>query len=121
METLSLSLTKDQYQGFIMLLERLEYMRRAADYQKFKAHYGLESKTNYLGCSVALWKFARDCVLEVEVRRRLTNWSWENIKSHRAKCKDYRAKYKEKLLSKDKPSKELLAEVRRCSEYSSFA
>ena len=40
MELLSMSLTKGQYQCFVMLLERLEYMRRAADYQKYKARCG---------------------------------------------------------------------------------
>ena len=35
-----MSLTKGQYQCFVMLLERLEYMRRAADYQKYKARCG---------------------------------------------------------------------------------
>ena len=167
MELLSMSLTKGQYQCFVMLLERLEYMRRAADYQKYKARCGHwlifsdlfflfakksmvcqegETKTSYTpqvhcilvnlsrtptitkewkndqtcarygleendkfsykrylipctsqscnnsnNCDTCgprgrhvrrnLWNFAHDCV-ELEVKRKLTNWSWKHIKEH---------------------------------------
>ena len=99
-----------------MLLERLEYMRRAADYQKYKAAAGLEGLAHYSGRSKALWHFAMSAVMGEEVRRRFTNWSWEGleatrwrpkvlgIQNHLKLCKEYKEKYKDKI-SKEKPSK----------------
>ncbi len=99
MQELCLSLTKYQYQDFMMLLQSFEFLSRAAAFRKYKARNGLENLPNYAGHFKDLWKFAFDCVYEEEVMRRINNWSWSHMKEHIAKCKNYRALYKQKLVS----------------------
>ena len=47
MKELSLQLTKYQYHDFMMLLQSLEYMTRAAQFRKYKSEAGLENLPNY--------------------------------------------------------------------------
>jgi hypothetical protein len=44
---LGLSLTKYQYQDFMLLLQALEYMTRSSNYRKYKARHNLENLPNY--------------------------------------------------------------------------
>jgi hypothetical protein len=44
---LGLSLTKYQYQDFMLLLQALEYMTRSSSYRKYKARHNLENLPNY--------------------------------------------------------------------------
>ncbi len=100
MEELCLQLTKYQYHDFMMLLQAIEFMSRAAVFRKYKARHGLENLPNYQGRLRDLWKFAFDCVYEEEVMRRINNWSWTHMKSHIDTCKSYRQAYKTKLTTK---------------------
>ena len=50
------------------------------------------------GLARDLWGFARDSVLEEEVRPRLRNWSQKRIMEHITRCREYRNTYKDKLL-----------------------
>ena len=50
------------------------------------------------GLARDLWGFARDSVLEEEVRPRLRNWSQKHIMEHITRCREYRNTYKDKLL-----------------------
>ena len=97
MRELCLSLTKYQYQDFVMLLQSFEYMSRASKFRRYKARHKLENLPNYQGRLSDLWKFAFDCVYEEEVMRKINNWSWEHMKGHIARCKRYRALYKIKI------------------------
>ena len=112
MDELCLSLTKYQYQDFVMLLQSFEFLHRAAKFRKYKARHNLENVPNYVGRLRDLWKFAFDCVYEEEIMRRINNWSWEHMKSHLNRCKQYRRLYLQ-LLSTAKPSPELKKDLRR--------
>lgn len=69
--------------------------------------------TAYHGNYRTWWKFAYQCVLEVEVRRRRQNWNWDHILDHRNSCRSYADVYRAKLTSK-KPNAETL---KQCEEF----
>jgi hypothetical protein len=58
----------------------------------------------------ARWKFAYDCILHTEIKRKCKNWDWNHISNHRDLCKRYEQAYKEKLEAA-KPSEALLKGV----------
>lgn len=35
------------------------------------------------------WKFAFNCIVETEIKRRKKNWSWQHIQYHRTQCRNY--------------------------------
>ena len=100
MEELCVQLTKFQYYNFMMLLQSLEYMSRASQFRKYKARFDLENLPNYSGKAVQLWKFGYWSILEEFIVKRKLSWSWDRIKEHVKRCKDYRSVYKKKILSK---------------------
>lgn len=110
MDELSLQLTKYQYHDFMMLLQSIEFISRASQFRKYKARHGLENLANYKGQFGKLWKFAFDCIYEEEVMRQINNWSWNHMKEHLNRCKEYQALYKQKLSTK-KPSEDLIKQL----------
>ena len=111
MAELKISLTKYQYQDFLVLMQTLEFMSRGSAFRKYKARHQLENLPNYDGRSKELWKFAFDCVHEEEVTRRINNWSWDHMKDHVSRCKEYREVYKNKILSGANVKNEILEEI----------
>ena len=105
MEKLGIGLTKLQYQDIMQLIEQFGRMTRAYPYRKFRPH-GI----TYKGNAKEWWHFAFRCILETEIRRRKLNWSWENMKATRQKCREYGELYTQKLTAK-KPSPQLLEEI----------
>lgn len=105
MEKLGIGLTKSQYQDIMQLIEQFGRMTRAYPYRKFRPH-GI----TYRGHAKEWWHFAFRCVLETEIRRRKLNWSWENMKATRQKCRDYGDLYTQKLTAK-KPTPQLLEKI----------
>lgn len=110
MEKLALGLTKNQYQDTMQLIEQFGRMSRAYPYRKYRPH-GI----TYKGHFKEWWHFAFRCILETDIQRRKTNWSWENMKETRRLCKVYAVLYKQKLTAK-KPSQQLLDEVEDCEK-----
>jgi len=98
MAELKLNMTKHQYHDFAMLLHSLNTMTLAARYRKYKAANHLENVTNFKGRGRDLWKYAMDSILEEEIRPKLKMWSPSHIRDHLARCKEYRDRYKDKLL-----------------------
>ena len=47
--------------------------------------------------------------------RRKREWSWENMREHREKCREYESLYTKKLSTKS-PSKDLLDQLRRLED-----
>lgn len=105
MEKLGVGLTKSQYQDIMQLIEQFGRMTRAYPYRKFRPH-GI----TYKGHAKEWWHFSFRCVLETEIRRRKLNWSWENMKATRQKCRDYGDLYTQKLTAK-KPTQQLLEQI----------
>lgn len=56
--------------------------------------------TAYKGHAKIWWKFAYDCVMETEIKRRKRDWSWENMQNHRNMCRAYASAYRTKLTAK---------------------
>ena len=108
MEELSLQLTKYQYHDFMMLLQSLEYMTRAAQFRKYKSEAGLENLSNYQGKARELWKFATKSVYEEDISRRHNNWSWTHMENHLKVCKEYRELYKQKISIQSKAADKTL-------------
>jgi vacuolar protein sorting-associated protein 13A/C len=105
MEKLSIGLTKVQYQETMQLIEQFGRMSRAYPYRKYRP-YGIEYRGHYK----EWWKFAYNCILETEIKRRKLNWSWEHMKQTREYCRLYEVVYKKKITSK-KPSQEVIDAV----------
>ncbi|XP_055620155.1 intermembrane lipid transfer protein Vps13 isoform X3 [Toxorhynchites rutilus septentrionalis] len=95
METLAIGVTKIQFQNTMQLVEAFGRMMRAMPYRSFRPH-GITYKHHYK----RWWQFAYACILEVEVRRRRKNWSWDNMRRHRENLKSYEEAYKVRLTSK---------------------
>lgn len=107
MEKLRLGISREQYKYMTQLIEVMGRMVRGTPYRKFRP-VGIRkcfllceefwklilidilcNILAYRGNYRAWWKFAYECILEVEVRRRRKNWNWEYILDHRSSCKAY--------------------------------
>lgn len=110
MEKLALGLTKTQYQDAMQLIEQFGRMSRAYPYRKYRPH-GITYKGHYK----EWWHFAFRCIVETDIQRRKSNWSWDNMKETRRLCKLYSDVYMQKLVSK-KPAQQLLDEVEDCEK-----
>ena len=110
MEKLALGLTKTQYQEAMQLIEQFGRMSRAYPYRKYRPH-GITYKSHYK----EWWHFAFRCIVETDIQRRKTNWSWEHMKETRRLCKLYADVYKQKLTAK-KPTQQLLDAVEDCEK-----
>ncbi|XP_049842368.1 LOW QUALITY PROTEIN: intermembrane lipid transfer protein Vps13-like [Schistocerca gregaria] len=111
LEKLSVGVSKEQYQDLIELLESMDRMNRAAQYRKYRPHLN-----SYRGHYKQWWKFAYQCVLEEEVRRRRRNWNWEHMKAHRMLCRQYAELYNAKLTKGSKLPTDQQAALDRCEK-----
>lgn len=80
-----------QFESLLMLLDSIGRMRLAHPHRKFRP------KVPISGHCHAWWNFAFNSVYESEVKRRHREWSWEYMKDHRNRCREYLSAYKEKL------------------------
>lgn len=93
MEEISLGLTPNQFEDIILLLGRIERVKRGSPFRKYRPVI-----QSYKKHSKHWWIFAYQCVLEGTVRRRRRNWSWTHIKKHREMVHYYIKQYTIKLL-----------------------
>lgn len=107
-------MTNLQFQDIIELAEAIDFMFRAQLYRKYRPalkehrghfkewfvqlclyHFSLLRFPKIivsinLKCSfVQRWKYAYQCIVEEDVRRRRSNWDWNHMKRHRNLCKTY--------------------------------
>ncbi|XP_067143145.1 intermembrane lipid transfer protein Vps13 isoform X2 [Centruroides vittatus] len=92
MEEIALRINETQYQDIMKLLQSLDRMARASLYRKYHPSVPLK------GNSSVWWKFALQCILEEDIRRRKRDWSWDHMRNHRHLCRDYKEIYKQKIL-----------------------
>ena len=112
MKELKLKVTKLQYKDFAQSLHSVNQMQLAARYRKYKAETGLENLSNYKGKEAELWKFAINSILGEEVKPRLRMWDPAHIRQHIRDCREYRDRYRDKLLGKsDKKNEEELGRL----------
>lgn len=67
----------------------------------------------YKGNAKVWWKFAYNCIVETEIKRKKDNWSWLRIQEHRERCRQYADAHKSKLMTK-KPA---AAVVQTCEKF----
>ncbi|XP_060243155.1 intermembrane lipid transfer protein VPS13A isoform X1 [Meriones unguiculatus] len=101
LHTIAIEFNKPQYFSLMELLESVDMMQQNLPYRKFKPSVPLHYHAK------EWWAYAIKSILEVNVCPRLRMWSWNHIRAHRQKMKQYREFYKRKLTSK-KPSPEIL-------------
>ncbi|NP_001094445.2 intermembrane lipid transfer protein VPS13A [Rattus norvegicus] len=101
LHTIVIEFNKPQYFSLMELLESIDMMTQNLPYRKFKPSVPLHLHAE------EWWAYAIHGILEVNVCPSLRMWSWEHIKNHRYKMKQYREFYKKKLTNK-KPSPEIL-------------
>lgn len=76
LESLALSLSRQQYEGVILFADALDTMTLKSRYRKYGPPQQPIGRSN----GQQWWQYAQRCVLEGEVRPRLRGWSWRNIK-----------------------------------------
>ena len=123
LHNLDLCMSRLQYSGAMDLLESIDRMRVSARYRKHRSALLLLMASDDSNGSVGKtkrekyrlwWYYAYDCNIE-SIQRVARNWSWAHIRAHRARCREYKQAYKEKLLSGGgTPSKEVLQTVEEC-------
>ncbi|XP_031245704.1 vacuolar protein sorting-associated protein 13A isoform X2 [Mastomys coucha] len=100
LHTIAIEFNKPQYFSLMELLESIDMMTQNLPYRKFKPSVPLHLHAK------EWWAYAIHSILEVNVCPSLRMWSWEHIRDHRHKMKQYREFYKKKLTNK-KPSSEI--------------
>ncbi|XP_046391664.1 vacuolar protein sorting-associated protein 13 [Ischnura elegans] len=103
MKELVLGISKHQYHDLMQVLDAFQRMSSAARYRKYRPNV-----VGYKGHYKEWWKFAYNCVLEEELRRRWNNWDWNHIKEHRALCHHYAEAYANMLTSPNPKTKEII-------------
>uniref|UniRef100_A0A2K5EP98 Vacuolar protein sorting 13 homolog A n=1 Tax=Aotus nancymaae TaxID=37293 RepID=A0A2K5EP98_AOTNA len=104
LHNIAIEFNKSQYFSIMELLESVDMMTQNLPYRKFRPDVPLHHHAR------EWWAYAIHGVLEVNVCPRLQMWSWNHIRKHRQKMKQYKELYKKKLTSK-KPPGELLVSL----------
>uniref|UniRef100_A0A8I3WA77 Vacuolar protein sorting 13 homolog A n=1 Tax=Callithrix jacchus TaxID=9483 RepID=A0A8I3WA77_CALJA len=104
LHNIAIEFNKSQYFSIMELLESVDMMTQNLPYRKFRPDVPLHHHAR------EWWAYAIHGVLEVNVCPRLRMWSWNHIRKHRQKMKQYKELYKKKLTSK-KPPGELLVSL----------
>ncbi|XP_039957880.1 vacuolar protein sorting-associated protein 13 [Bactrocera tryoni] len=99
MQKLRVGLTSTQFQEAIKLGESMNRMQLGVRYRKYRP-FNTPYKKHYR----EWWKFAINCILEEDIKKRNREWTWEHIKEHRQLCNTYAESFREKELSKKPPA-----------------
>uniref|UniRef100_A0A3Q2C9F4 Chorein N-terminal domain-containing protein n=1 Tax=Cyprinodon variegatus TaxID=28743 RepID=A0A3Q2C9F4_CYPVA len=99
-QNIGIELTKPQYLSMVDVLESIDLMAKNAPYRKFRPDVPVHKSSNLW------WRYAFNSIMEVHIRRVSHMWSWSKIKRHRENLRVYKAAYKSKLLSQNKPGPE---------------
>ncbi|XP_054438980.1 intermembrane lipid transfer protein VPS13A isoform X2 [Pteronotus mesoamericanus] len=99
---IAIEFNKPQYFSLMELLESVDMMTQNLPYRKFRPDVPVHDHAR------EWWAYAIHGILEVNVCPRLRMWSWNHVREHRQKMKQYKELYKKKITSK-KPPGELLS------------
>ncbi|XP_068584903.1 intermembrane lipid transfer protein VPS13C isoform X2 [Cebidichthys violaceus] len=99
-QNIAIEMTKPQYVTMVEVLESIDYMVKNAPYRKFRPDAPVHHNAKLW------WRYGFNSILEVHIRRLHLMWSWSSIRKHRENLKAYKAAYKAKLLSQNKPSQD---------------
>ncbi|OQV26154.1 Vacuolar protein sorting-associated protein 13C [Hypsibius exemplaris] len=93
LDAINLCLSRSQYAGILEFLESMEGLNMKSKYRDFLIPEKPIGKKN----AQKWWAYAQQAILEVDVRPRLRQWSWEYIKDHRDRLRRYSALYSQKI------------------------
>uniref|UniRef100_A0A3P9MZ67 Chorein N-terminal domain-containing protein n=1 Tax=Poecilia reticulata TaxID=8081 RepID=A0A3P9MZ67_POERE len=96
-QNIGIEMTKPQYLSMVEVLESIDLMAKSAPYRKFRPDVPVSKNVK------VWWRYAFNSIMEVHIRRLSHMWSWSKIQQHRESLKVYKAAYKSKLLSQNKP------------------
>ncbi|XP_027870643.1 vacuolar protein sorting-associated protein 13C isoform X9 [Xiphophorus couchianus] len=96
-QNIGIEMTKPQYLSMVELLESIDLMAKSAPYRKFRPDVPVSKNAK------VWWRYTFNSIMEVHIRRLSHMWSWSKIQQHRESLKVYKAAYKSKLLSQNKP------------------
>nr|XP_046254686.1 vacuolar protein sorting-associated protein 13C isoform X2 [Scatophagus argus] len=99
-QNIAIEMTKPQYLTMVELLESIDCMVKNAPYRRFRPDITVHSSPKLW------WTYAFNSIMEVHIRRFSHMWSWSNIRQHRENLRAYKAFYKAKLLSQNKPNQD---------------
>ncbi|KAF7282566.1 hypothetical protein GWI33_002356 [Rhynchophorus ferrugineus] len=92
MGTLFIGISKSQYRDIIALADSMDRMSKGVPYRKYRPDV-----SSYKGHYVEWWRFAFQCILEGEVKRKRQNWDWNHMMAHLNMGKEYRELYRKHL------------------------
>lgn len=110
MEELALGMTNLQFLDIVELAEGIDFMARAQIYRKYRPPF-----KEHQGHYKAWWKYAYQCIVEEDIRRRRNNWDWNHMKRHRDLCKTYGNVYYQKL-TQNKLKAEVVNSLNHCEK-----
>ncbi|XP_065179589.1 intermembrane lipid transfer protein VPS13C-like [Sycon ciliatum] len=105
----SLGVSRQQFQGTLMVVEHFDQMVTNLPYRKYKPNVPLKNNAR------AWWTYALDSTLKEDVQPRLRQWSWERIRNHRALVRRYEQQWKVRLSQKN-PTKDLETSLQNLSD-----
>ncbi|XP_069482006.1 intermembrane lipid transfer protein VPS13A isoform X2 [Ambystoma mexicanum] len=104
LQDIAIDLNKPQYLSVMELLESIDRMTRNLPYRKFRPEVPIHKNAKIW------WKYVINGILEVNVKPNLEMWSWQHIRKHRQRVKQYKNMYKIKITTK-KPSDNILGQL----------
>ncbi|XP_043958536.1 vacuolar protein sorting-associated protein 13C isoform X2 [Gambusia affinis] len=104
-QNIGIEMTKPQYLSMVELLESIDLMAKSAPYRKFRPDVPVSKNAK------VWWRYTFNSIMEVHIRRLSHMWSWSKIQQHRESLKVYKAAYKSKLLSQNKPGPEIEKQI----------
>ncbi|XP_055701182.1 intermembrane lipid transfer protein Vps13 isoform X2 [Phlebotomus papatasi] len=110
LEQFTVGISKSQYQNAIELAESLDRSLKGAPYRKFRPF-----DTPIKGNAKVWWHFAYNCIVEKQIRRRKSEWLWDNIRDHCVRCREYSEIYKTRKLAK-KPDTQTIERCEKLEE-----
>ena len=101
LDDFKLGFHRKQFESLLLLLDSFGRMKLALPHRRWRPTVPIH------GHSKKWWSFAITAIHENEVKRKSREWSWNHIKNHRMRMREYLEVYKDKLL---KPKNKSIAE-----------
>ncbi|XP_078070643.1 intermembrane lipid transfer protein VPS13A isoform X2 [Mustelus asterias] len=105
LQDIAIELKRPQFLSIMELLGSIDMMSRNLPYRKYKPNVPCRNNAK------KWWKYAINGILEENIKPALDAWSWQHIRKHRQKVKNYRRYYKSRIKTK-KPDEELISTLK---------
>ncbi|RWS27208.1 vacuolar protein sorting-associated protein 13A-like protein, partial [Leptotrombidium deliense] len=91
LDQLSFCFNRAQFESFLLFLDAINRIKVANVFRKWRPKQSIHENRK------AWWKFAITAILETEIRRKNSEWNWNNIKQHRNRIRRYKELYESQL------------------------